>query len=66
MWTSTRMPGLQLLSQRALDRRQRHGIALDSLDLPVSPSAIAAVLAVGKTEALPSASFMKAAGSMAS
>ena len=39
--------GLQLLSQRALDRRQRHGIALDSLDLPVSPPAIAAVLAVG-------------------
>ena len=39
--------GLQLLSQRALDRRQRHGIALDSLDLPVSPSAIAAVLGVG-------------------
>ena len=39
--------GLQLLSQRALDRRQRHGVALDSLDLPVSPSAIAAVLTVG-------------------
>jgi len=39
--------GLQMLSQRALDRRHRQGISLDSLDLPVSPSAIAAVMMVG-------------------
>jgi len=43
--------GLQLLSQRALDRRLRQGIALDSLDLPVPPHRISAVLAVGETEA---------------
>lgn len=43
--------GLQLLSQRALDRRMRQGIALDSLDLPVPPHRIAAVRAVGETEA---------------
>lgn len=43
--------GLQLLSQRALDRRVRQGIALDSLDLPVPPHRIAAVLSVGETEA---------------
>lgn len=42
--------GLQLLSPRALDRRDRQGIALDSLDLPVPPQRIAAVLAVGETE----------------
>ncbi|MEC7114594.1 MAG: hypothetical protein VXW79_06460, partial [Bacteroidota bacterium] len=43
--------GRQLLSQRALDRRARHGIALDSLDLPVPPLRISAVLSVGETEA---------------
>lgn len=42
--------GLQLLSQRALDRRSRHGIALDSLDLPVPPTRIAGVLALGVSE----------------
>ena len=42
--------GLQLLSQRALDRRSRQGIALDSLDLPVPPDRIASVLALGMTE----------------
>jgi len=43
--------GRQLLSERALDRRARHGIALDSLDLPVPPAQISAVLSVGETEA---------------
>lgn len=43
--------GLQLLSQRALDRRIRQGIGLDSLDLPVPPSRIEAVLTVGETDA---------------
>lgn len=43
--------GRQLLSERALDRRARHGIALDSLDLPVPPARISAVLSVGETEA---------------
>lgn len=42
--------GTLLLSPRALERRQRQGIPLDSLDLPVSPARIAAVLAVGATE----------------
>ena len=34
------------LSQRAIDRRTRYGIAIDSTDLPVSPSYIAQVAAV--------------------
>ena len=42
--------GLQLLSQRSLDRRERHGIALDSLDLPVPPPRISQVLSVGESE----------------
>lgn len=43
--------GLQLLSQRALDRRARHGIPLDSLDLPVPQPRIASVLSLGESEA---------------
>ncbi len=43
--------GPQLLSQRALDRRARHGIPLDSLDLPVPQSRITSVLALGESEA---------------
>ncbi|MCH1576418.1 MAG: S8 family serine peptidase [Flavobacteriales bacterium] len=42
--------GLELLSPRALERRQRQGIPLDSLDLPVSPPRISAVLALGAGE----------------
>ena len=45
--------GLDLLSQRALDRRARQGIALDSLDLPVPPHRIAGVLALGQTDGGP-------------
>ena len=45
--------GLDLLSQRALDRRARQGIALDSLDLPVPPHRIADVLALGQTDGGP-------------
>ncbi len=37
---------LQFLSQRALDRRQRYGIALDSADLPVTQSYLGQVAAV--------------------
>lgn len=40
--------GSLLLSPRALDRRAKHGIALDSLDLPVPPAYIAEVMAVGE------------------
>ena len=43
--------GLLLLSQRALDRRDRQGIPLDSLDLPVPPQRIAAVLDIGSSDA---------------
>ena len=39
--------GAMMLSERALARRARHGIPLDSLDLPVSPARIAEVLAIG-------------------
>lgn len=42
--------GLQILSERALARRTRQGIALDSTDLPVSPARIAEVLAIGETD----------------
>lgn len=35
------------LSARALDRRMRQGIQIDSLDLPVSPSALNALVAMG-------------------
>ena len=35
------------LSQRALERRARHGIAVDSLDLPVTPDYLQAVAATG-------------------
>ena len=45
--------GPNLLSQRALDRRARQGIALDSLDLPVPPHRIADVLALGQTDGGP-------------
>ena len=37
----------QYLSQRAIDRRTRYSIALDSTDLPVNPSYIQQVLAQG-------------------
>ena len=37
------------LSQRALDRRARLGIAIDSLDLPVNPTYVQAVAATGGT-----------------
>ena len=42
--------GQQLLSERALVRRAHHGIALDSLDLPVPPGRIAALRALGELE----------------
>ncbi len=42
--------GSLLLSPRALARRERHGIALDSLDLPVPPAYIAEVMAIGEVE----------------
>ncbi|MCB9191992.1 MAG: S8 family serine peptidase [Flavobacteriales bacterium] len=38
---------LEFLSQRALDRRERQGIALDEKDLPVDPAYIQAVLDEG-------------------
>ena len=43
--------GLQMLSSRVLDRRTRHGIPLDSLDLPVPQPRISSVLALGESEA---------------
>ena len=42
--------GPLLLSERALARRAHHGIALDSLDLPVPPGRIAALRALGQLE----------------
>jgi hypothetical protein len=36
----------QYLSQRAIDRRQRHSIAIDSTDLPVTPQYLASIAAV--------------------
>lgn len=42
--------GRLMLSPRALERRAKHGIALDSLDLPVPPAYIAAVMAVGAVD----------------
>lgn len=38
---------LEYLSQRAIDRRQAQNIAIDSLDLPVNPSYIAALQGLG-------------------
>ncbi len=38
------------LSQRALERRARQNIAIDSLDLPVDPAYIAQLLAAGEIE----------------
>ena len=38
---------LEYLSQRAIDRRQAQDIAIDSLDLPVNPSYIAALQELG-------------------
>ncbi len=38
------------LSERALDRRQRQGIPVDELDLPVDPGYISALLAAGQFE----------------
>lgn len=38
------------LSQRALDRRQRQGIAIDETDLPVDPAYVSALLAAGDFE----------------
>jgi len=38
---------LEYLSQRAIDRRQAQNIAIDSLDLPVNPSYIAALQELG-------------------
>lgn len=38
------------LSPRALERRERQGIAIDSLDLPVDPAYIGALLAAGDFE----------------
>lgn len=40
------------LSQRALERRQRQNIAIDSLDLPVDPAYIAQLLASGDMQLL--------------
>lgn len=40
------------LSQRALDRRARQNIPIDSLDLPVDPAYIAQLLAAGQIELL--------------
>ncbi len=40
----------QFLSQRALDRRQRQGIAIDDSDLPVDPAYVSALLAAGDIE----------------
>ncbi|MBZ0206931.1 MAG: S8 family peptidase [Flavobacteriales bacterium] len=40
------------LSQRALDRRARQNIPVDSLDLPVDPAYIAQLLAAGQIELL--------------
>lgn len=41
---------LEFLSQRALERRQAQGIAVDELDLPVDPAYVGAVLALGEVE----------------
>ena len=50
--------GALLLSPRALERRERQGIGLDSLDLPVPPHRIAEVLAAGATEQGPSLALL--------
>ena len=50
--------GALLLSPRALERRNRQGIPLDSLDLPVPADRIADVLSVGDTEQGPSVALL--------
>lgn len=42
----------EYLSQRALDRRERQHIAIDSLDLPIDPSYIAQLMAAGDFQLL--------------
>ncbi len=42
----------QYLSQRAIDRRTRYSIGLDSTDLPISPAYVAAVKAQGAVNVL--------------
>lgn len=48
------------LSPRALERRARQGIAIDSLDLPVDPAYIAQLLAAGEMELLNVSKWMNA------
>ena len=43
--------GLALLSQRALDRRDKQGISLDSTDLPIPPHLVDDVLSLGISDA---------------
>jgi len=50
--------GALLLSPRAVERRNRQGIPLDSLDLPVPADRIADVLSVGDTEQGPSVALL--------
>ncbi len=43
---------IKYLSQKAIDRRKRYNIKIDSTDLPVNPSYISQVLAQGKVSYL--------------
>ena len=45
---------LEYLSQRAINRRAKFGITIDSLDLPVNPAYVQAVAATGATLINPS------------
>lgn len=48
------------LSQRAIDRRARQGISIDSLDLPVDPAYIAQLMAAGDFQLLTVSKWLNA------
>lgn len=50
----------EYLSQRALDRRARQNIPIDSLDLPVDPAYIAQILAAGDIQLLNRSKWLNA------
>ena len=59
--------GLALLSQRALDRRDKQGISLDSTDLPIPPHLVDDVLSLGISDAGQAIKMLhRSRGSMAS
>ena len=56
---SLALPG-EYLSQRAIERRQRQGIAIDSLDLPIDPANVDALMQWGQFELVNRSKWMNA------